>query len=259
MIKYLAFFCCIFASSVTIAQHLRVGPKLGAQLSRPHYDDVNFYNGYKPRYGLGFHAGGVVNVKASEYFALHTELLYNRVRKHVVGKDGYAVNKDHFNYLTAPLLLRGSLPLGQAEVYLNAGPSVNYWLGGRGFVRHDELDEIQVYDLDHRIAFGEQTGDELTAGVVHVTKPNRIQLGLDMGAGVLIPMNNRYLMVDLRYSWGHTNMAQPDTDYLNLIYYNDNLSFANHSFSLSCAYLYELDLIKLTRKGKSKTIKGKGQ
>ncbi len=260
MIRYLVLFLLISASLISKAQHVRVGPKVGVQASRPSFDDQNYDQEYTSEYGLGFNAGGVINWKASDYFSLYTELVYSRVHKKLKGTDGYAVNRDHFNYLTAPILLRGSFPIGQAEVYLNAGPSVNYWLGGRGYLLHTELIELELYELDHRIAFGEQPAEANNGDdVLYITKPNRWQLGLDIGTGVMIPMGNRYLMVDARYSWGHTNMAKRDTEYINLFDYNDNLSFANHTASISVAYLIEFDLIKLTRKGKSKTIKGKGR
>ena len=260
MNKHLILLFLVFLSLSSSAQHIRTGFKFGTQLSRPYYEDENFYREYKPKQSLGFNAGGVLNWKASDFFSLHVELLYNRVNKHLVGTDGYAVNKDQFDYLTAPVLLRGSVPLGHAEVYINAGPSINYWLGGKGFVRHTELIELEIYELDHRVQFSDQASDDYTSGTVNVTEANRFQLGLDVGTGAMIPMNGRYLMVDFRYSWGHTNMAGPEAQYLsNLLYYNDDLSFAHHSFSASVAYLFEFDLIKLTRKGKSKTTKGKGR
>ena len=251
MVKYLVLFSLISSLSLSgSAQYVRSGFKFGAQLSRPHYDDATFYDEYTAKYGLGFNVGGVVNWKASDNFALHTELLYSRINKHLVGTDGYSLNRDQFNYLTLPVLLRGSMPVGHAKVYLNAGPSVSYWLGGKGFVRHVELDEFG-FETSHRIAFGEKERNETyTDEVVRITNANRIQLGLDMGTGVMIPLQDQYLMVDLRYSWGHTNMAQEDAQYLGFFGYNDDLSFANHSFSVSCAYLFEFDLVKLTRKGK---------
>ena len=242
-----------------ISQHLRVGPTFGAQLSRPHYDNPNFNDAYNSHYSLGFNVGGVMNLKASELFSLHTEILYSRINKHLTGTDGYAVNREQFNFLSAPILLRATIPVGGVEVYLNAGPSVNYWLGGRTYLRHTELIELEIFEFDHQIAFGESPFDEFEGGTFYVTQPNRIQLGIDAGTGVVIPTGNTYIMVDLRYRWGHTNMARHDTEYIDLFLYDDDLSFANHSFSVSCAYLFELDLVKLTRKGKSKVIKGKGK
>ena len=259
MMKYLVLFLFTLASIAGKAQQLRLGPTLGTQLSRPYYDNPGFYNQFDPQYSLGFKAGGVLNVKASDYFALHTEVLYSRVNKHILGDEGFTVSREQFNYLSVPLLLRGTVPIGGIEVYVNAGPSINYWLGGHTFLRHNELEEREIFELNHRIGFGKQSEDEYADGTIHVTKPNRIQLGLDAGTGVVIPMGDTYLMVDIRYHWGHTNMAKSDTEYIDLFLYDDDLSFANQSFSVSCAYLFELDLIKLTRKGKSKVIKGKGK
>ena len=256
--KLFVFYLLMLISVATEAQHLRVGPTFGAQLSRPYYDNPEYYNGYVPKQRLGFKVGGIANVKASQYFSLHTELLYNRVNKYMVGTDEYTLNREQFNYFTAPIMLRGSVPFGQLEVYVNAGPSVSYWLGGHTYLRHGELVELEIYEFDHDIAFNGESEDEFNEGTFYVTEPNRIQLSLDMGVGTLIPINDRYLMVDFRYSWGHTNMAKPDTEYIDLTFYDDNLSFANHSFAVSIAYLYELDLIKLTRKGKSKVTKKKG-
>ena len=261
MMKHCVLFLFLLVSFAAEAQHLRVGPIFGAQLSRPYYDNPDFYDEYSPQQSLGFNAGGVLNLKASDYVALHTELVYSRVNKHLVGTDGYAINRERFNYLSAPVLLRGTVPIGRLEVYVNAGPSINYWLGGRTFLRHLELIELEIFEFDNRIGFGDdqQGTDEFSGGTFYVTKPNRIQLGLDAGTGVVIPLGDTYLMVDLRYRWGHTNMARRDTEYIDLFLYNDDLSFANQSLMVSCAYLFELDLIKLTRKGKSKVIKGKGK
>ena len=259
MIKYfIGCLGCLFALS-TFAQEIRVGPTIGAQLSRPYYDNRDYSKVYVPGYGLSFQAGGVLQIKASDYFALHTELLYRQVSKRTKGTDNYTISRDTYNYLSAPILLRGSIPVGQWEVYLNGGPSISYWLGGHSYLRHSELIEMEVYELDHRIAFRETPTEDLFNEPLYVNNANRIQLGLELGSGVMVPLNGRYLMVDLRYRWGHTNMAKPDSEYTTLIFYDDDLSFATHSWAVSLAYLIEFDLVKLTRKGKRKTTIGKGQ
>ena len=259
MIKYLiGCLGCLFALP-TFAQEIRVGPTIGAQLSRPYYDNRDYSKVYVPGYGLSFQAGGVLQIKASDYFALHTELLYRQVSKRTKGTDDYTISRDTYNYLSAPILLRGSVPVGQWEVYLNGGPSISYWLGGHSFLRHGELIELEVYELDHRIAFRETPTEDLFNEPLYVNNANRIQLGLELGSGFMVPLNGRYLMVDLRYRWGHTNMGNEDSQYTTLIFYDDDLSFATHSWAVSLAYLIEFDLVKLTRKGKTKQTIGKGQ
>ena len=259
MLKYLIVYLSCLSALTAHAQVIRVGPTIGAQLSRPFYDSRDYSKVYEPVYGLSFQAGGVLQIKASDYFALHTELLYRQVSKRTNGTDNYTVSRDTYNYLSAPILLRGSFPVGQWEVYLNGGPSISYWLGGHSYLRHSELIELEVYELDHRIAFREAPTENLFTEPLYVNNANRIQLGLELGSGFMVPLNGRYLMVDLRYRWGHTNMGHEDSRYTTLIFYDDDLSFATHSWAVSLAYLIEFDLVKLTRKGKSKTIKGKGR
>ncbi len=259
MIRYVLVCLVCQLPLVIRAQEIRVGPTIGAQLSRPYYDNSDYYKGYVPEYGLSFQAGGVLQIKASEYFALHTELLYRQVSKRTRGTDDYTISRDTYNYLSAPILLRGSVPVGQWEVYINGGPSVSYWLGGHSYLRHNELIELEVYELDHRIAFRDRPTEDLFTEPLYVNNANRIQLGLEVGSGFMVPLSGRYLMVDLRYRWGHTNMGNEDSRYTTLIFYDDDLSFATHSWAVLIAYLIEFDLVKLTRKGKSKTIKGKGR
>ena len=259
MTKYLAICFSSLLALAAQAQEIRVGPTLGGQLSRPYYDNRDYTKEYIPKYGLSFQAGGVLSIKASDYFALHTELLYRQISKRTLGVEGYTISRDTYNYLSAPILLRGSVPVGQWEVYLNGGPSISYWLGGHSYLRHSELIELEVYELDHRIAFRETPTEDLYTEPLYVNNANRIQLGLEVGSGFLVPLNGRYLMVDLRYRWGHTNMGNEDSQYTTLIFYDDDLTFATHSWAVSLAYLIEFDLVKLTRKGKSKTIKGKGR
>ena len=259
MIKYVLAGLLLQLVLTAQAQEIRVGPTIGAQLSRPFYDNPDYSKEYLPEYGLSFQAGGVLQIKASNFFALHTELLYRQVSKRTRGVDNYTISRDTYNYLSAPILLRGSVPVGQWEVYLNGGPSVSYWLGGHSYLRHGELVELEVYELDHRIAFRDVPTEDLLTEPLYVNNANRIQLGLEVGSGFLVPLNGRYLMVDLRYRWGHTNMGNEDSSYTTLIFYDDDLSFATHSWAVSLAYLIEFDLVKLTRKGKTKTIKGKGR
>ena len=259
MLKFFIGCLSCLSTLTALAQEIRVGPVIGALASRPHYDNRDYSKVYKPGYGLSFQAGGVLEIKASDYFALHTELLYRQVSKRTRGIDNYTISRDTYNYLSAPILLRGSVPVGQWEVYLNGGPSISYWLGGHSFLRHGELIELEVYELDHRIAFREAPTEDLFTEPLYVNNANRIQLGLELGSGLMVPLSGRYLMVDFRYRWGHTNMGNADSQYTTLIFYDDDLSFATHSWAVSLAYLIEFDLIKLTRKGKSKTIKGKGK
>lgn len=246
------FFLFISLGYPSISQHVLIGPKAGIQATRAFFDDEEYYNEYRSLPALNYHAGVVGNIKVTDLFSLHTELLLNQTGKKLKGKDDYSLARERYRNLTAPVLLRASFPIGYNQVYINAGPNLSYWLGGRGSIRIPELLEGDIEELDYSIRFGDRID---VAGAFYVSDPNRLQLGIDIGAGALLPMGRDFLMVDLRYTWGHTNMAKTESSYMNFLFFNDDLAYANHGLSLSVAYLFEFDFFTMMTKGKSKSKK----
>ncbi len=244
-------FVFVVCSSPLMAQHLLVGPKAGLQTTRAFYTHKEYYEDYKSKLALSYHVGAVLNVKVSEFFSLQTEVLYNQTAKKLKGTDRYSINTERYHNISVPLLLRASFGQGQQRYYFNVGPNISYWLGGSGKIKIPELLEgEEVEELQYKIKFGEGNGFE--PGVFYIAHPNRLQLGLDVGAGVMVPMMNKFLMVDVRYTWANTYMAKDDTPYMNFIFFKDDLRYTNHVLSLSVAYLFDFDIYTMLTKGKSK-------
>lgn len=252
--KRIALFILLFQLESAYAQILRIGPKVGIQTSRAVFDDKDFYDLMHSNYGLGYHGGVVMNVKVSELISLQSELLYNQVTKRLKGNGTSQFNQEKYKFVTLPLLLRVSNTLGHNQVYFNAGPNISYWLGGTGRLRTGELSEYNLDELAYVISFDESRDD---IDVMVVSQPNRILLGLDLGLGCMLPMGKSHLMLDLRYTLGHTNMAKPETLYINIPGFVDNLSYSNHVLSFSCAYLMDFDFLTLSTKGKTISNKKK--
>lgn len=228
-------------------QVLRFGPKVGLQATRTIFDETASKERYSSFPSLAFHAGAMVNIKASELFSLQTELLYHQTRKHIENKAAGDWQKETYEYLSLPLLLRFSYPWKHNELYVNAGPSVSYWLAGKGKVFHSEVFEFELDILEYEMAFD---GNEDTYRYI-IEEPNRLQLGLDIGAGAILPLGPNYLMVDLRYTFGHTNMAKGAENYLPLSFYEEDLLHTQQVLSLSVAYLINFDFYTMRTKGKS--------
>lgn len=252
--KKLVLFILLFQLHAVYGQILRIGPKAGIQVSRAVYDDKDFYDLMQSKYGLGYHAGLVMNVKVSDLISLQSELLYNQVTKRLKGHDNGEFNQEKYKFLTLPVLLRVSHKLGYNQIYFNAGPNISYWMGGSGKLRTGHLAEYNLEELAYTIAF-EQSTDAMD--VMAVSLPNRFLLGLDIGIGGLIPMGRNHLMVDLRYTLGHTNMGKPESTYINIPGFPNSLNYSNHVMSLSCAYLIDFDLFTLSTKGKTISNKKK--
>ncbi|WPP49905.1 outer membrane beta-barrel protein [Catalinimonas niigatensis] len=252
--KKIVLFILLFQLQSAYGQVLRMGPKAGVQTSRAVYDDKDFYELMQSKYGLGYHTGLVMNVKVSELISLQSELLYNQVIKRLKGNGTSQFNQEKYKFVTLPILLRVSHTLGLNQVYFNAGPNISYWLGGTGRLRTGELAEYNLDELAYTISFDE-TKDDMD--VMVVSHPNRILLGLDLGLGCMLPMGKNHLMLDLRYTLGHTNMAKPETSYINIPGFVDNLNYSNDVLSFSCAYLIDFDFFTLSTKGKTISNKKK--
>lgn len=233
---------------------LLVGVKAGFQMSKIGYNDKDYYDEHSVSFKPGYNAGAVLNYKVSNTFSLHTELFFSAKGK-VEKKKQYDVkNVVAYHYIDLPLLLRvshhGKIKQQRVEYYFNTGPSFSYWLGGKGKLRSGELSEyIDTYDLTYKIDFKEASHyDNL-----FVEEPNRLQMELNLGGGLIFDMaRGQKLMVDMRYAFGigQTFLGTKAGGTFGLVAYHDNLEGVNHVISLSAAYLFEIDVRQVLKKGK---------
>lgn len=249
LIGFLLFF---FLSYPGTSQHVLLGPKVGIQASKAFFDDEVYGDSYNSLITPTYHVGIVANFKVTDLFSLQTEVLYNQTTKKVKGKEFYLLNTERYQLITVPLLLRTTFKSGFNQYYFNVGPNLSYWIGGSGKIRTDELYDHGLQELSYKLKFGNSAS---TLDVYYVEKPNHFLLGLDIGAGVMLPVRDKYLMLDLRYTWGHTNLQNAGINYMGFLNYESNLAHANHVLSFSVAYLFEFDFLTMMTKGKS-TSKG---
>lgn len=240
-------FLIAFIAEVSFAQHLLIGPKAGFQMSRAYADDPHFYDDFHSRFLPAYQAGVVANFKVTNIFSLETEVLYNQTGKRMVGDDNYSFQNERYHNISIPALLRASYTAGMNQFYINIGPGISYWLGGRGKLKIPELQDAGVKVLPYDIAFGEIP---LEGDAFYVSKPNRLLFSLEAGIGAILPVHQNFLMLDLRYSWGHTDLAKHDSQYMYFLNYDGRIHHSTEVISFSVAYLFELDFLEML-KGKS--------
>ena len=100
-----------------------------------------------------------------------------------------------------------------------------------------------------RIDFNEAAGYEN----LYVEEPNRLQMELNLGGGFIFDMSRgQKLMIDMRYAFGigQTFLGTKEGGSFGLTGYHDNLESVNHVVSLSAAYLFEIDVRRMLKKGK---------
>ena len=267
--RSLVFISLLFPGFISFGQIL-VGPVIGGQVSFINFGDKSNKALYKVKPYFGFHAGGSISFRIRQNVFFQTSILYTQKGKRLVGKqDGLFKNFVKYRYIDVPILFTREFKVrfkGNKfyKVQLGAGPTVSYWLGGKGLLRNSDLSENGVnppnYDLRYHITFG-KAPENVTKGEMNVQHPNTVQLGLNISAGLILePTGLNKFMVTARYELGHSWLSQESKGDFGLagkLNYDDDLKTRMQSIVLSVFYYIDLKT-ENRKKGKS-TLKLKGK
>lgn len=249
------------------------GPKAGISYNRFIYQDKEYRDSYDIANDLNFQGGLAFAYSATDTYAAYGELVYERVGYSLKDKftngNAEAVNMTT-HYLSIPVMFRVTMGRGYLKYYANGGPRLSFWLGGKG--------ESDLLSNDEGAVFGTVPGDSTFSALPYpfklrfssdksgdiqdqnllVDEPNILQFGLAVGGGFLYDLpNGARIMIDFRYTWSHSNMAQNSDRDGNIYgspddqdYYRENWEYSRNYASISIGYLinYNSDL---KRKGGS--------
>ncbi|MEQ9438517.1 MAG: outer membrane beta-barrel protein [Cyclobacteriaceae bacterium] len=246
--KQVIFVLLLFTCSEAIAQTLYVGPAVSTRFAKPVFDNSAVKESNVGQWAPGFSGGISATMMASKLFGLTTEVLYHYQQKDVQGTDDFSYVREKLHYIKIPALFQYSHRINQYRAYGVVGPVVNYWIGGKGKALVPELVEG---DLENGLTYTIVYEGVPTEEQFYVSDPNRLQLGVQIGAGVAIPMQRNFLKVDARFEWGHTNLAKENSTYSPFAFYDISLDHTFHSVSITCAYVFTFDLFEMTHKGKN--------
>lgn len=269
--RLLGFFALLCVSQLVYSQYW-FGPKVGYHYTIHDYQDPNYRDDYKISNNHNFELGVAVTYTATDRYAVHGELYYEGVGNRVQNKKDFVVDsKSNFNYISAPILFRVSMGHSPVHWYLNGGPKVSLWLGGKGQLANGDLSEFEESKLDkdgyfnYKIGFRRSTAGGVDNGVYFVNEANRIQYSLTAGGGFYLDLaNGARVMVDFRYNWGHSNMGfnlDPQEQDGTFIMagnntniptagYLENYEYSNNTISFSVGYMFEYNT-SFKRKGSS--------
>ena len=268
-IKVLSFFVIILLSSYVLTKaQILVGPVAGGQINWMVFDSEDQNAVYKLKPMANFHAGASVMFRANRRFFLQTSFLYSQKGKLLESKDNSGTrNETNFRYIDVPILYTAEFKakLGRDKVYkwyFGVGPTISYWLGGKGVIIHGDLNENMInppnYDLHYRITFNKDSAS-VASDEMNVREPNRIQLGLNAAAGLIFePVGEHKIMVNVRYSFGQSFLSKYGKGEFGLpgiLFYEDDLKVRSRELVLSLYYYFDLK-VDQRKKGKS-TIKTK--
>ena len=246
-----------------------VGPVVGGQINWMVFDEKSSRDLYKLKPLLNFHAGASVSFHAQKRFFLHTSILYARKGKVLEAKDlANTRNEVSYRYIDVPILytVEFKAKLGREKVfkwYFGVGPTISYWLGGKGILVSDDLNENSInppdYKLPYKIVFRK---DSISVAVdeMNIREPNLIQLGLNFSAGLIFePIRAQKFMINARYTFGQSffsrsGITKGEFGLPGIVNYEDDLKIRSRELVLSLHYLIDLKTAD-RKKGKSNVKK----
>jgi hypothetical protein len=270
-IRFIILIAVVFISSESIAQIL-IGPVANANVGWPVFKDKEVKDKLSVGPGFGYNFGASLSFRVQKRFFLQSSLLYSRKVKKLEEKkvdsfyDADFSNTLKLNYIEMPILYTaefkgklGNKGMKEFKWYLGVGPTVSYWLGGKGELTDGDLLEINVTSLPYKVTF-DKNQEEVKRGEMNVNNPNRIQLALNVSAGLILePVGLNKFMIAMRYEFGHSYLSKDSDGYFGGfdgdLYYEDELQIRMHTLNLSLNYFIDL---KTDQKNKGKsTIKTK--
>lgn len=235
------------------------GPRVGFNRKQFIYQEESYtQDSFEVAPTYNFEVGGMAIYQATEQFSVVTEIYYEREKRTLTSRaalDDSIVSKSLNHFIAVPLLFRMSFGQEPIHYYVFGGPKLRWWMTGKGSIYLTEFDEFGIPPATYdRLAFNDKRSDP-DNGVYAVPDANRLQFALVAGGGAYFDLTTGgRLLVDFRYTFGHSNMGfnrNPDFNQFNN--YSENFRYRSNTMTLSVSYLFEYD-VKLANKGMS-TIK----
>jgi hypothetical protein len=233
------------------------GPKVGVHVVNHRYQLAGFKSdSFNVSPDIRYQFGAVLTYTASDRYSVHTEINFERIGRtlqNFENKTPTVFSKTKFSFISIPLIMRVNFGRSPVSYYLNGGPKISFWMGGSGKLR--DLDEFveafgEDFTLEYDVTFNENN-ESLTEKPI--LEANRLQYALTLGGGFNFDIRGgARIMLDFRYSFGHSNMGFND----NPAYrydasdYEENFEYTHDMISVSVAYLFEYNA-QLKRKGGS--------
>jgi hypothetical protein len=244
---------------------LRVGPVVGAGVSKVFFFDKSYNDSFKTLPSFGFEGGFMGSMAIHKNFVLNAELLYSYRTKHIEGvADKHFKFNSNMQYIELPIFyvlefksLTGD-PTGRGgkvktyNWFVGGGPTISYWLSSKSTLTSSSLLENLIPEVEYKAVFGPDNSggvSNMNSTTEYIPNANRFQFGINITGGLSFEPVGLHKIV----AFGQFNIAQTffgKTDVSLPTYDVDVMRAKNHSFKLSIAYLFDTK-IETSKKGKS--------
>ncbi len=252
MNKSVLLFSVIFLLAFDLSAQYWFGPKVGFHRTDHIYQATNYKSdsfNVKPNYNFQF--GAVMTYQASDKYSVHTEVNFERYGKSLENFEGdpQAISKSNSGFLTVPFVLRYNFGKAPFLFYINGGTKLSYWLYQNGTLENEFLQEGEPPILDYRLVFRDDSSTDFDRR--NLERPNRLQYALLAGGGMYFDLaNEARIMLDIRYSFGHSNMGFNGSRDFDFEPYVEDFEYRHNALSISVGYMFEYNA-QLQRKGRS--------
>ena len=253
--RILLFFTILVAARQVCNAQYWLGPKGGLQLAQFVYLDPDYVDGdYKADPRIGYFGGFAGTYSASGRYFVQAELDYEYLRRkleHDSADIPEVESTTRFSFVSLPVLMGVSFELFPLELYLNAGVKFSYWLSGKGSLRLREFHEVYGTTDPREYTFGFSKQKRGTDEKFILLEPNRLQYAFLVGSGLFFNLaNGKRMVLDARYTFGHSNMGFNGSQNFAFSEYFENFEYRTNYLSVSLGYFLEYDA-NLKRKGGS--------
>lgn len=229
----------LLAGSAAYAQaQIQIGPKAGVNFATMDLGEREDKAAEGVGTTVGATFGVAANIKMISFLSFAPELSFSQKgyryshegERPILGENQSFSDTETFkaHYLDMPLLLRGTFGT-TVKGYVNAGPSLSYWLNGR-YKGYGNTNTTE-YSYDLRIKFVDEYKDIRTEEFIEVSKEHarRFELGAALGGGIILPLGGSDLLIDARYTHAFKDIYKemPETE-----------KARNRVFSVSVMYLF---------------------
>ncbi len=241
---FLLFFLCVAG-----AQKFSIGAKAGVLASWASFADSENTSQFSSSSKIGFSVGGLINFPLKNNYSFQAEAGFSQQGRKIAFNDGTWENKCTYYFGDFSMALRRSFKLyiGKdipANWFINVGPSINYWIQGKG-----EIDTGSDPGQKYSILF-DKTSD-LSYDKMFLSDINRWLFGLSGGIGFnATTLRNQKIVTELRFSFAKTYLGRENSATINILGFKDNLKANLITTSLSVAYVFDKDILK-SKMGKS--------
>jgi len=231
------FFCI---ASPSFSQEVYIGPKLGFSVHKARFNFPEQEEFFDQKVRVGYQIGGAFDKPLKNIFHFYTELYFSQKGKKTIIVENGLVNQSKYFFIEAPILLRlqfegGAAEAGTYNFHFDIGPTLSYWLGGKGTVG---LEGFKPY----KIVFDKDSADVASDELV-IYGANRLQWGLNFGFGIEYPIiKNQSIFVDLRIVFGNSDLIDSSgSSEFDLFGYDDDLHVRFTQVVLSVSYMFTYD------------------